>query len=83
MRARRNEIQPRMFDAGGPSVPYSAIETDPEVLARLSNVERELDRYIRVQAVQNNVVSTSVQNIARTNLILLDTLDKRLPKPPQ
>jgi hypothetical protein len=83
MRARRNEIRPRMFDVGGPSVPYSAIETDPEVLERLSNVERELDRYIRVQTVQNNVISTSVQNIARTNLIILDTFDRRLPKPPQ
>jgi hypothetical protein len=74
IRARRNEIRP--------SVPQPNIETEATVLNHLSNVERELDRYIRVQAVENNNISVSVQNIARTNLIILDKLDKQFPRPP-
>ena len=79
IRARRNEIHPQ---EGGPSVQQSSIEIDQAVLNRLSTMERELDRYIRVQAVQNNNISVSVQNIARTNLIIMDKLDRQFPRPP-
>jgi hypothetical protein len=71
-----------MIEAGGPGVPQPAIEREATVLNHISNVERELDRYIRVQAIQNNNISVSVQNIARTNLIILDKLDRHFPRPP-
>ena len=82
IRARRNEIHPGMIEARGPGAPQPAIDKEGTVLNHLSNVERELDRYIRVQAVQNNNISASVQNIARTNLIILDKLDRHFPRPP-